>query len=405
MDGETTYPKIVNDVKFIKNKTLSGKTFFVLASEQYGKYLKIPIEKKKYFETAISLFDGKHSIPSVKDEIDATFNTNVDINSLFHVLNNAGMFEEGCNQNTELYIMTNEVINIDLDNKMGALQDNVQRVAKPLEIIFGCLMLLSISAILINFQEIADIMHSYEYVHSSSIAGKNIIIFVLLSFLSIMLHELGHIVVGIGCGKRLERISVNLYCGILPMCFVKFRGLVTLDARKKLCVVSAGILVNLLISLSCLMMLPFFTEYNNVVLILQLMFYENLFSIFSNLIPLSLSDGYFIFSILTDTYNAKIYMIRYLFNPRIKGEKSKRSIILSFCFLIFTVVGMVFVSISLLKRIMSLFANASPVFKATVLMLLILYLVFSSVFQIKRIICSRRKTNDDKYFGKDLTSV
>lgn len=151
----------------------------------------------------------------------------------------------------------------------------------------------------------------------------------LLTPIMFIFHELAHRIAGIALGLKEGVISVVMYLGFIPMVYVKQKGIYSLNRKNIITVICAGIAANLLIGIGLLLLFNIW-HYN----ILYYVAITNFRMIYINMLPISLTDGYFLLCILMKSPNIRMYMYKVLVNPKAILQLEKKEKIMVGCMLI-----------------------------------------------------------------------
>lgn len=140
-----------------------------------------------------------------------------------------------------------------------------------------------------------------------------------------LLHEVAHSVTSIRFDLEIEKISLILYYGFIPMFYVKQKNLYSLPNKKILKILTSGVMFNFFLVV-CFWIL-YILQPNIYFLVI---IWTNIKLIYSNLIPLSLTDGYFMLCILLKKPNIRLNMYRIFANPKLffRIDKGHRFFIL-----------------------------------------------------------------------------
>lgn len=383
IDTRIKRPKLIKGIRITDNESLWGRIYYIMSCEDKGIYIRIPPEKVKYFEYAIESMDGQKSIQDLELDFHHKFNRQVDVLGLIKLLANSG-FVEGYNpKSSELDTFSHTIYkyNFKKDITLSPLVDKLYFIAMLISLIVNMIFL---SALIFNIEKYRWLFREIDLIKNTG--GQYRIAFLIISIISILYHELGHVFAGLHYGKSLESISIHLYAYIMPMCFVKFKGLNLLRAKKRLRVIGAGIYNNITLSSTSGLIIPYLSNEVHIGYF-KIIFYGNLIAALANLIPVSLSDGYFLFSLLFDVHDTKDRFIKgNLFS---KGSrKSLKSFVVGIL-----LIGLAFISYILLAlstfRIVSMI-TLGPNNRIKMLVFLIwgiyiFYAILLSYRQIKKV--------------------
>lgn len=128
---------------------------------------------------------------------------------------------------------------------------------------------------------------------------------------SFFLHELGHLLTGIKNGIDPEKFQFSLFLGFIPLFYIKNKNIYSLSSRKILDVLLAGVKINLFLFL---LMMNLYAFYH--MELFKVAALSNARIIIINLFPLTLSDGYFVLTILTGRSNLRQKYHLFLGSPK-----------------------------------------------------------------------------------------
>lgn len=186
--------------------------------------------------------------------------------------------------------------------------------------------------------------------------------------ISFALHELGHLFAGIKNGIEPERFQFSLFLGFMPMFYIKNKNIYSLPRRKIVDVLLAGIKINFFLFL--LLMNLYAVSGIELFKILSL---SNLRIIFVNLFPLTLSDGYFILTVLTGFSNLR--QNYHIFLARPKQWKTFNSV--EKIYTIFALITLILTLMFEIQWLLSLMPIPDGRFRIELMILIILiYLYF-----------------------------
>lgn len=304
-------PQLADGVQLIENRSLYGNLFYVLACEERDKYMKVPPNRVQYVEMAIKLFDGRMTLAEIME-----LYPNIRFDQLYVRLKSAGFIEGYDIPSSEIDIMTKEMVSVNLQNITTNYRNVFAVYATAMKIGYMILFVLCVIVMAFTGIDIQELKTDFATYRDSAVGGM--VILVVGSSVFMFLHELSHVAVAIKYGKYVEKISLNLYFGVLPMFYVKCKGLNTLQTKYKLYVVMAGVITNFMAALVSLTLLSMDIWESNTESMFKLFFWGNIFSGFTNLIPTSLSDGYFVLSTLLGKYDMKMFIFKDLFTKNRK---------------------------------------------------------------------------------------
>ncbi|MGH4121791.1 MAG: hypothetical protein ACREV6_02440 [Clostridium sp.] len=347
-------PKIISNCEIINGEDFYGNGFYILACEDYEKYLKIDSDKLVYVEEIIKMFTGSNTLIDISNILYEKFNKKVDVYTFYKILLKNNFINLGSKHSkdsikNELSIMSTQLFKIEFENQFNFLKKSSKKIEKVTRIVYCLLFAISIICIW-NAKYVIDIKN-ITLKNSPSLAFFT---FIVINLIVIVPHELSHIIVGTAYGKNLNKITVNLYSGIFIMFIVNFRGLTTLKDREKFHVLIAGIITNLMIFIVCWGILSLQWFSNSARDIISIIAISNLFNALANFSPFFLSDGYFLFSILINKYNMRTYLIKKIFLKNNTNELTKKDKKIYIGYIFISLVFIIYMTICLIFWLMSM---------------------------------------------------
>lgn len=311
MDENVLY-KLSSDIEFSK---FSEKEY-LLYNQKLHTYTKI---NQKYYDL-LGLADGKRTLIAIREEFQERHNILLSDNqivSLFNRLKKQGVF--GYDDSVKQRVKIPNYI------KFGFIflkSNMVSRIVPFLSFLFRKkiyipLMILGIIVFCLN-------LYSNYYQYRELNIVKIFPYFVVLIFVSIIFHELGHATAAHYYKAKHGGIGFGFYLYFLPVFFADVTDIWRLERWKRIIVNSAGIYFEVIFCL-ILSIIGFFTK-NHVLQILGLVISGKALY---NLLPFLRADGYWILSDLFNKpnlnfhsfNNLKIMVTFWLKGVRLKFDK------------------------------------------------------------------------------------
>lgn len=111
----------------------------------------------------------------------------------------------------------------------------------------------------------------------------------LLMFPMFILHEMSHVTMASKYGLVENQFCIALYLGFIPMYYIRMRGIYTVSTGKRIAIMLAGPLVNIFVGIVFYMTFKY--SGNGIMLSLA---QSNIRIGMVNIVPLSLTDGYYL---------------------------------------------------------------------------------------------------------------
>lgn len=330
------YPKIkksvyMNDV-FINNK---GKGYYVIGNKENDSQLLVSVKDVSFFEKLMINLDGKNDIDRLVSQGIGTYNQVCKAIDLFR--------SHGLIEGTESKKSYNEAESLSIKlikktfNEVDGLtqkkqQDICSKVIKVSKVILAISIICFFYLITVNFSEIfGENSISYWLSYKSGDINSVFLGYLFINFsmvLMFLIHETFHVITGIEKGIRPAYFSFILFLGFMPMFYIKNRNIYTLEKKDIIKVLLAGVYSNLI--LFFILIDLFFVFKIEFIKILAM---ANLRMIFVNLIPISLTDGYFIYTLIFNRPNLRMKFHKFLADPRRLKEYKKSDLIFICVFL------------------------------------------------------------------------
>lgn len=185
---------------------------------------------------------------------------------------------------------------------------SVGRINKVVvEILYSIFMCLIIVALIICINlflqnKFVEVNNIFENVKCSYL--KKTIILVSSMVLSLLFHEFAHILVGLKYGLVPSKLGISLYMNIVPMYYIVTPGTYLASRWKRVKFYIAGVCANFIMFSFFLLFAVIFKED-----IFYLTAFSNLQLILVNLVPFSLTDGYFLMSTVLKRINLRLDFI------------------------------------------------------------------------------------------------
>ncbi len=356
-----------NDI-FINKK---GEGYWVIGNLEQDTQFMLPAHQKGSFERVSALLDGNHTIADISRKAGIRES---EIENIVRILRGKGLIEE----DDSAPVRFNEVDNFSIkliNYNFRDIKDRKksQRTAKILSNILVIAFALAVVLFFIlnvnngfSIFRKTSINHWLNYGNGSSNSWLGYLLINGGMILMFVFHEIGHVVAGIRCGVQPQNFSLVLYFGIIPMFYVKNKNIYSLKKQYILKVLFAGVFVNLLL---CFVFLNLFlvTEYE----LYKILALSNLRIFLINLCPLSLSDGYFIFTVILRHPNLRYKLHQFWSKPSSIFKYNLIEVVYS---LLSTLIMMGTMGIEIIW-LLSLFPISSGLRNVLVILVLFLYYV------------------------------
>lgn len=318
-------PKVRDDIYYSDIYMNGEDGYWIIGSKENDSQLIIKNNKINVFKRLFNIMDGKNSI---KDIEDMGFADSNELIKIVKSIANKGLLE-GCDNKEQF----NEVERFSLKiwrHDFRDYSEKIQNICGYLTNIFkGLSILIIIFSLYIISQKyylLKDITIVKAIQFSDNSFMSTIIGYLLINmgtYILFFFHEGAHAVVAIKNKIRPHYVAFVLYLGFLPMCYVKIKNIYTLKRKDMYAVLLAGVKMNLILGL--IFMDFYLLSENN---LCKLFSISNFKMFYMNLIPLSLTDGYFVFGLLFRTPNTRMNFYKILASPKLIFSYSKKMVTL-----------------------------------------------------------------------------
>jgi Zn-dependent protease len=303
--------KLLDDVSvwLFFDRGAGAESTYIVGSISADRYLTVPESKLPAIRAFMARLNGKRSLDQIERELAEEFGLRMDVQALYRKFHRAGLLADGSGRRTgDIEQMSVTVFKYPINRLLQFLQ-KCSAFATPL----AYLAFATICAAVVLF--VLDRPFRYmavEPMASDRSFFRTTGLFMGVGLASIVIHELSHCFAAASRGILTATLRLQFYWGLIPMAALKFAGLYTLPPRGRLVVWSAGILANLSVTASGLIMARFFAPESA---LLHVIITVNwLLGIF-NLIPLLPTDGYFLITTLTKEPNVRVRAWDWLRRP------------------------------------------------------------------------------------------
>lgn len=362
----------LDEYVIVEDSSLFGKEkFYKLCNETDNKYIKIPTEKVNYVKQVIELLDGKHTLDEIENEIFLKKGIRMDVKTLVQLFKQNGFIKEETlsTEKNEIDLLTKEVIGFTPKLKNQSIYLMCKKIKMLAAILYSMGFVIGIAIITFHARNLLH--NSYDMYHFQKVGAVMIALYISLG-----LHELSHVVVALAFEKPIARISFNLYLGCLPMIYLRIRGINSLQVRKRIQVILAGITTNFFLAVIFLAMtsLQLGGEKGNE--LLWIIGISNLFAGLLNFIPFTLTDGYFALSILMNRYDMRNFLWKggFLNCNSFQMKKSERRIYIIYASL--SVLSLVYIVCSFVRWIVNVYKRCVVLYEKIGIILLLLFVIY-----------------------------
>lgn len=298
---EIQYPKAYPDIEVFSIKPIVGEEKRIIGTKINDRTMEISSNIEDVTMKAIKLYDGTNSLKDIKEKL-KNMNISVDVERFTRILADNGMLVgiEGKCFN-EVKIVGTSLFKIRINNKINSF---VRKLSKVICFIYPFIIAL---LILLNIFLLSNTKS-----HVNMLLFRQVGIYaVLLSYVSGTLHEFGHIIYAISHDIEIDSVEVRLTFGVMPIIFVKYKGLYFINTMKRLNLILSGIYLHLFLILSAMPLILCKDSF-----ICKAIFVSNILNIIANLCPYQITDGYYALCTIFGRYNIRLNILKRLFKRK-----------------------------------------------------------------------------------------
>jgi hypothetical protein len=287
--------RVVDDLTLYEDPGFNKKKYFLLSDEREI-YLKLDEQQYLYFKVLIPYLNGLTNKEQIEEELRNQLGQSIDISKGIEFLYQKGLFygtEKKTVSKVELELSGKKLF----EAPMAAIQEKYGLLLRR-TLVF--IMILSwISIVVGMFLIIRDpqiVVETYRESKSfrwNEVALWEYVVVGIGIFLSVFIHELGHILTANYFGIKLKSFNFLIHMGISPVFYIKYKNLYATTSKKKVLILMAGVYFNLIQASIFWLLLSLTSDWKFAVLMIM-----NLGAIISNLSLLGVSDGYHVAAIL-----------------------------------------------------------------------------------------------------------
>lgn len=272
---------------------------YCIGSKDSDRYIAVRADDAPVVYKALLLLDGSRSVEDAQNKFDKELASgrSLDIGRLYEVARKAGIVSDGSERGFEAHDETDLML---VDIKTVSLE----YIMPALEFVAKHLPALSIVGALLVACAILVAPHVDYSLFYSLFSDSKVLIFAwIVQVPSIILHELSHAVVAVRMGARPKELSICFFYYVSLALYVKIPGIYFLPSRRRIAIWCAGVVANLLLSASFLILSVVCPADHRLFLLVGM--FVNLMMAVNNLMPFMYSDGYYVLSTLLKMPNLR----------------------------------------------------------------------------------------------------
>jgi putative peptide zinc metalloprotease protein len=320
------FPSAIDDIQCEVLFRKRSKTIYCVGSVEIDSYIFVDEQEKDAIITALNYMNGERTLEEVRDLLINEHNIKIDSASLYSLCVENKFIKnidpdiipakKGFN---ELDIFMIDLFSISLDRFCGTFAF----LSRHLRTIVTLMALIVIA--LLGLLHLSSIDKDFSFSLAPLLSNPiTIVFYVMVSTISVILHELSHIVVAYRYGVIPKNLTVALYAYITPMFYVRLNGIYMIEPMKRIAIWAAGSLMNFFIAFICFSLIGFTTGLLNLFVVTGLVC--NLILGVTSLLPIFITDGYYILATILKTPNLRKNSFSQSFKL-LKGNFNKESLI------------------------------------------------------------------------------
>lgn len=297
---------LIADADFVHINGFRNREIILFGSESLDSYVKMSERSIDYARFIVELMRKEVSKDTIAHEIKIKYpRTCIDLDLFISKLADAGLLVGS----EKIIDDEMELVGIRIFHKSFSRKDTASFFMSVISAVYRIFskavvwipVLLVASILLAGLRGFSLVVLQQDWLSHYVLHGIALVVMTVLCFL---LHECGHAVAAIANGVKPKDFSFGVYLGIVPTFYFRYYNLKTASSLTKLKIVLAGVYSNLLFALlsfsaSCLTGPPL----SGLLLELSIL---NILMIIGNMMPMRLSDGYYVISLILERFDIRI---------------------------------------------------------------------------------------------------
>lgn len=375
---ESNIPLIVDDIRVSKDK-FCGKVKYFMASEKKEQFFKLNEVQYNFFAEFLPYALEEHNTTKLEEKCRIISNGKISLQTIIKMLYRYNLFENG-----EREIKSKVTIDYNSRKFVEVKLDRLNRYQKQWKILFY--IMLTISFVMIGASIIEMIFYHdniYKIINGikfsmDTIGLKSIVAVIIIVGLSVILHEMGHLLTAQVLGIEWKSISVSFVWGLNPIFYVRYKNFCIHKSKNKVKVLLMGIFINFI---QVLVYIQLSLISRNGIFVLGIIL--NVGCIINSILPLGTSDGYQTLAIVLGLEGARwkaLTMIGQVFKrpKEVKSIINKKEDLIFIIYIIIAYIIGIFGCTELLKSVLHFF-NLISVKNETIITTVTLFFVFSTM--------------------------
>lgn len=352
LKDECMIPQIVDDI-FLAKDCFRGKTKYFMASEKKSQYLKLNEFQYQIFSEFLPYLKEERNEKILNEKCYEISKGKITIKNVLNILYKYNLFEDSKNKSVSKVMIdfnSKKIVEISLENFQKAY-------SKIFNVMYYILLAILFATFLLTIYEVSfmheDLINTFKksVFNWDQINVISILYIIVEIFLSIILHEFGHLLVANKNGFVWKSLNISFIWGISPVFFIRYKNFCINRSIDKIKVLSAGVIINIL-QICVYLQLCLLTQS----WIFAIGIYVNLSCVINCMIPLGTSDGYHLLSVLfgfeSARWKALTLISQMLNNPREMLKQNSKDDILFMIYVVISYVLGIYGCIQLIKAVL-----------------------------------------------------
>ncbi|MHB1391645.1 MAG: site-2 protease family protein [Clostridia bacterium] len=381
--------QVVEDLTLFEDPGLRKKKYFLL-SDSREIYLKLDEQRFHFFKMLIPYLHGTDTKEIIEEKICEDVGKPVKITKALEFLDKIGLLVNSTKQNqskVELELSGRKVLEIPLEGLQKKYSWFLKVVLRILMTVSAVSIVYSVIIAAANSNAVLETYLESKRFNWSQVSTWEYLIVFSGFLISVVVHELGHILTANHLGVSIKSFNLILFMGISPTFYIKYKNYYATSSITKICILLAGVFFNIVQASVFWILLYHFTDWKYAALMIF-----NLGCIISNLSLLGSSDGYYVGAILLDIEGLRWNMLKTVGNVLNKKStyrelltSSKNVLMIAYFSISY---GFAFIGLYFLINLIVDFLNLQVIDSTLVAVLVCLFLILNIVHSLKKFICS-----------------
>lgn len=335
-------PQIVSDIVLFKEKFL-GKDKYYLLSDEREKYIKLTGNQYKFYEYIIPYLDGKHSMEEFDNILIESSAGKYNAEKVINILSSSNLLEERTDENktkVELELSSKKILDVSLDNIQSKITKLIKCIDVGTQIIGISSIVWALFLLIFNQDLVREVYRETKLFSWKNVKPTDFLIIVLLSLLSVVIHEIGHLLAADRHHVVWKRFIFALKWGVSPVYYIRYKNFYSNRSRNRIIILGSGVYFNLVQASIYYILLVYTYDWKMAVMAII-----NMGITVSCLLPSGTSDGYHMLAVIFGIEGVRWKMLT-LVSSFLKGTATikktfsdKKNILLIAYFVISYVMG------------------------------------------------------------------